>query len=33
MNLCKSKEKAIVIMGSEEEDPDRGDILKVKIVP
>ena len=33
MKYCNTGDKIVVIMGSEEEDPDTGDILKVKIVP
>lgn len=29
LGLCKSGEKAIVVMGSEEDDQDQSDILKI----
>ncbi|KAL4506471.1 hypothetical protein ABPG72_000042 [Tetrahymena utriculariae] len=32
LNLCKKGDKVIVVMGSEEEDQDQSDILKVKTV-
>jgi len=32
MNLCKTGEQVIVIMGSTEENPDEGDIMKIKTV-
>lgn len=30
--LCKDGDQAVVITGSNDEDPDQGDILKVKTV-
>jgi len=33
MKICKSGDQAVVIMGSTEENPDEGDIMKIKIVP
>jgi pyruvate kinase len=33
LKLCKSDDKIVVILGSDEENPDEGDILNVKIVP
>ncbi|EGR28985.1 pyruvate kinase, putative [Ichthyophthirius multifiliis] len=32
LNFCQKNEKVIVIMGSEEDDQDQSDILKVKVV-